>query len=255
MNNDYLEDQRHGAREPRSKLLPPYLAGNPYFKDFADAIDKVWAEQVDQRIDVIKYLRNMWVTNPTVEQKIDNGEMINLEDWTRPERSILVKQVNLLGMKLKSAGLLTDQNYLTVSRFLGLYWFGKGTEDFIQFINFALILDLEVSNLWSERQHRQQLVHVPVKVHRDLRLHLAYSQAASGYVRVNGVLIGTFYDAPPNQQIPVTWNVSEFTPTGTNRVVVTDTSGNWDDYQVEIELFSPISLTYQYPLLDVPTEV
>lgn len=150
MTNDYLEEQRHGNREPRSKLLPPYLQSNPYFKDFADAIDRVWAEQVDSRIDVIKYLRHMWVTNPTVERKIDNGELLDLDDWTRPERSLLVKQVNLLGMKLRSAGLLTDQNYLVVSRFLGRYWFGKGTEDFIQFINFALILDLEVRNLWSE---------------------------------------------------------------------------------------------------------
>lgn len=152
MENEYKELQRLGHREPRSKLLPPYLLNNLYFKDFSDAIDKVWDEQVDQRIDVIKHLRKMWVTNPTVEAKIDRGELVDLEDWTRPERSLLVKQVNLLGMKLKSAGLLTDQNYLTVSRFLGLYWFGKGTENFIQFINFALILDLEVFNLWSEKQ-------------------------------------------------------------------------------------------------------
>lgn len=149
--NDYQLNQMLGQREPRSKLLPPYLAVNPYFKEFADALDRVWATKVDNKLEVLKYIRNMWVTNPTVEQKIVDQQLIDLEDWTRPERQLLVRQVNLLGMKLKSAGLLTDQNYLTVSRFLGRYWFGKGTEAFIQFINFALILDLEVNKLWAER--------------------------------------------------------------------------------------------------------
>ncbi len=249
--DDYKDDQRLGKREPRSKLLPPYLLGNPYFKDFADAIDRIWDKEVDQRIDVIKYLRNMWVTNPVVEGKIDRGELIDLEDWTRPERSLLVKQVNLLGMKLKSAGLLTDQNYLTVSRFLGLYWFGKGTEDFIQFINFALILDLEVHNLWSERWRTQKTVQIATKVGRSVRLFLEYTEKASGYVYLRGQLLGVFYDAQPNQPITVEWNVTPYNPAGDNKIVVAD-EGHWEEYVLEVQLFAPLVLTYQYPLFDLP---
>ncbi|MGE8454424.1 MAG: hypothetical protein ACN6OP_28205 [Pseudomonadales bacterium] len=149
--NDYIQQFRLGYRVPRSILLPPYLtvADQQYFEEFMNAVDHVWSTMVDSRIDVLTHIRNMWVTNPTVEQKIINEEPIDFSDWSRPEREILVKQVNLLGMKLKSAGLLTNDNYLTISRFLGFYWFGKGTQAFIEFINFALVADLEVHNLWS----------------------------------------------------------------------------------------------------------
>jgi hypothetical protein len=147
--NDYIQQFRLGYRTPRSVLLPPYLALNDYYVEFTDAIDNVWSTMVDTKIDVLANLRNMWVTNPTVEQKIIDDEMLDFADWSHPERQILVQQVNLLGMKLKSAGLLTNDNYQTISRFLGFYWFGKGTQAFIEFINFALIADLEVHNMWS----------------------------------------------------------------------------------------------------------
>lgn len=146
---NHLEEYRLGKREPRSLLLPPYLQLDEYYKEFMEALDHVWKGNVDEKIEVIQHLRHMWVTNPGVEQKILDGEPIDIEDWSWPERQLLVKQVNLLGMKLKSAGLLTDLNYLTISRYVGIYWFGKGTKAFIEFINFALVADLEVRLLWS----------------------------------------------------------------------------------------------------------
>jgi hypothetical protein len=76
--------------------------------------------------------------------------MIELPDWAIQERETLVKQVNMLGMKLKSAGVLTDQNYQTVSRYLGMYWRGKGTQAFIDFIDFCLDTSLTVRKFWAE---------------------------------------------------------------------------------------------------------
>lgn len=143
-------ERKLGYRVPRSVLLPPYLAMNEYFVEYSDAIDHVFKTTVDSKIHALQNIRNMWVTNPVLEQKVIEHSIIDLDDWTKPERELLVKQVNLLGMKLKSAGVLTDDDYLLISRFVGQYWFGKGTQAFVEFINFCLNVDLRVHRLWSE---------------------------------------------------------------------------------------------------------
>lgn len=150
MANEMTIQRRLGFKVPRSILWPPYMALNPYFTDLSDSIDTVWGLKLDNAMKALVNIRNVWITNPTMEQEILDGKMIPLQDWSIHERETLVKQVNMLGMKLKSAGILTDENYLIVSRYLGFYWFGKGTKAFIEFINFCLIADLTVENFWSE---------------------------------------------------------------------------------------------------------
>lgn len=150
MSDEITEDKRLGVIVPRSVLLPPYLINNQYFTEYADAIDSVLGTNVDAKVRVLKNLRNMWVSNPAAEQKILNADMLQLGDWSQPEREILVKQVNMLGMKLKSAGVLTNDNYQIVSRFLGQYWFGKGTQAFIEFINFCLDTNLLIHRMWAQ---------------------------------------------------------------------------------------------------------
>lgn len=156
MANQIVINKRLGVKVPRSILLPPYLSLNSYFIEYTNAIDNVFGPLVDNKVRIIKNLRNMWVTNPQMEQKILDGEIVDLQDWSQPEREILVKQVNMLGMKLKTAGVLTDDNYQTISRFLGQYWFEKGTGAFIEFINFCLASNLEVRRLWSRDEGDDQ---------------------------------------------------------------------------------------------------
>jgi len=150
MADEYTIQRRLGFKVPRSILWPPYMALNPYYTDFSDSIDTVWGIELDNAFKALVNIRNVWITNPAMEQEILDNQMIPLQDWSIHERETLVKQVNMLGMKLKSAGILTDENYLVVSRYLGYYWFGKGTQAFIEFINFCLIADLSVENFWSQ---------------------------------------------------------------------------------------------------------
>ena len=145
-------DKRLGIKIPRTVLLPPYLAMNEYFVEYTQSIDEVFQSLVDDKIRVIENIRNMWVTNPVLEQKVLDHEMIDFSDWSQPERELLVRQVNMLGMKLKSAGVLSNDDYHVISRFVGQYWFGKGTQAFIEFINFCLVVDLKVHRLWAEDQ-------------------------------------------------------------------------------------------------------
>jgi hypothetical protein len=61
----------------------------------------------------------------------------------------VVKTVNLLGLKLQTAGIVTDDAYQTISRFVGIYWFEKGTQAFMEFVNYCLSSDFRVFNMWT----------------------------------------------------------------------------------------------------------
>lgn len=150
-NEDVDVNLRLGYRTPREILLPPYLYGNDYFRDFMDAIDEVFEELVDTKTEILGSMRNMWVTNPAMEQSLlDNpAQLIPFSSWSQPERDLLVKQVNMLGMKLRSAGIISDDGYQAIARWVGMYWFGKGTQAFIDFINYSLSASLQVTKLWT----------------------------------------------------------------------------------------------------------
>lgn len=150
-STDAAENIRLGYRTPRSILLPPYLATNQYFVDFMNAVDSVFEPLVDQKTEIIGDLRNMWVTNPALENdQIADSTLIPFEAWSQPERSLLVQQVNALGMKLQSAGVLSNDSYQAIARWVGMYWFGKGTQSFIDFINYSLSSNLTVTKLWTQ---------------------------------------------------------------------------------------------------------
>ncbi len=150
-NNDtYKNNQRLGIRIPRTTLLPPYLDSNPYYIEYVQAIDAIYGPTIDDKIAVLNDLRNMWVQNPDMEAVIEQHQIVKPELWSTPERAIVVKQVNMLGMKLENAGIVTDDAYQTIARFVGMYWFGKGTESFMDFINYCLSSALRVVVMWTE---------------------------------------------------------------------------------------------------------
>jgi hypothetical protein len=149
--SDPDENKRLGYRTPRSILLPPYMATNPLFVDFMDAVDEVYEPLVDMKTEILGDLRNVWVTNPQLENnQIEDNQLIPFEAWSQPERDLLVKQVNALGMKLQNAGIISNDSYQVISRWVGQYWFGKGTQAFIDFINYCLSSSLAVTKLWTQ---------------------------------------------------------------------------------------------------------
>lgn len=143
------ENARLGIRLPRSILLPNYMSANPYFVDYCDAMDSVFGS-LDSQIRTLKNIRNMWVQNPETETYVDVQLLVPNSAWSTPNRDLIVKQVNMLGMKLQTAGIVSDDAFQTISRFVGMYWFGKGTEAFMEFINYCLSSDFQVFNMWTE---------------------------------------------------------------------------------------------------------
>lgn len=149
-NESAKERKRLGITVPRSTLLPPYMVTNPYFVSYCDAMDEVYGPTADAGLDTLTNIRNMWVQSPETETYVDVGEMIPRDTWPKFDRDIVVKQVNMLGLKLQTAGVVTDDAYQTISRFVGIYWFEKGTQAFMEFINYCLSSDLRVYNMWTQ---------------------------------------------------------------------------------------------------------
>ena len=149
---DIGQNLRLGYRLPFKTILPAYIRNTDFFADFFDAADAVFDKRVYSAINALKNIRNMWFSNPELEQKIlDGDKLLTLDDWTIPEQDTVVKQLNLLGLQLgRSAGLFTTQNYLAFCRFVGQYWFEKGTGNFMDFVNFCCGTQYEIINLWSK---------------------------------------------------------------------------------------------------------
>lgn len=142
--------KRLGYRLPRSILLPPYLSSNPVFVDFADAIDDVFDKLVDEKTDILKNVRNMWVGNPDLENKIINHEILSVTDWSLPEQRLSVSQLKLLGMQLGVPTVMFDSlSFTQLARFIGQYWMQKGTGTFLDFINFCTGTKFVIKNCWT----------------------------------------------------------------------------------------------------------
>lgn len=144
------ENRRQFIRLPRSILLAPYLATNPYFVTYTDSIDRQFDYLVEAKIEALANLRNMWVSTQVMEDKVDNNTMVSFLDWGGPERALIVQQVNLLGMKLQNAGVVSESGYRAIAKFIGSYWFDKGKQAAVDFLNYCLGAGLTVQPMVSQ---------------------------------------------------------------------------------------------------------
>lgn len=148
---DMDKNRRLGYRLRIRSILPEYMKGTDFFNAFYDTIDEVFDKRIYDKTHFLSSLRNMWLSNPTIEQKIDYGELLDLEDWSLPQNEIVVKQLNLLGLQFgESASLFSNKDFISFCRFLGMYWFEKGTQTFMDFVNFCCGTNFVLVNMWTE---------------------------------------------------------------------------------------------------------
>ena len=148
---DRLTAKRQGIRMARSIVLPPYLSTNDFFVDWLDCMDKLFETAVDDKIEIIKNIRNMWVTNPELETKVSAQDMISQNDWSVPEQAIVLKQLNMLGLQLSTPTVMFDEySFMNFCRFLGYYWLQKGTHTFMDFVNFCTGTQFVIKNCWTK---------------------------------------------------------------------------------------------------------
>lgn len=148
---DRATAKKEGLRLARSIVLPPYLASNSFFIDWLDCMDQLFETTVDDKIEIIKNIRNMWVTNPQLEAKVSAQEMIKQTDWSVPEQAIVLKQLNMLGLQLSTPTVMFDEySFMNFCRFLGYYWLQKGTHTFMDFVNFCTGTQFVIKNCWTK---------------------------------------------------------------------------------------------------------
>lgn len=133
----------------RSHLLPPYLDSNPVWTEFLTAADDVFTANIDGPTKDLLKLRHPYVIPKETEEKIAARDMLNFSDFDIVEKSLIIRQVNLLGMALTNSSLLTEEDYLRVYRNLAKFWYSKGTDKFIDFIGFCLNASFSLKPLWS----------------------------------------------------------------------------------------------------------
>jgi hypothetical protein len=134
----------------RQILLPPYLSDVPMWDDFVAGVDTVWDTNIDQPTSNFGKLRELYIIPPATATKIANREMLDsVADFDIFEKSILVEQVNLLGMILANTALVDDTDLQRIFRNLSKFWYSKGTFNFIDFIGFCLNAIFTMNNLWT----------------------------------------------------------------------------------------------------------
>jgi len=134
----------------RTLLLPPYLDNNEVWTAYTNAIDSVWEDEVDTPTKMLKLLRNTYVVPTATETKIEAGELLDETDFDVFEKEILIKQVNMLGLILTNTDIMTELDYQRLFRNIGKFWYGKGKQDFIDFIGYCLNAIFDIVSLWTE---------------------------------------------------------------------------------------------------------
>lgn len=131
-------------------LLPGYMQ-QPIWQDLCDAIDYVYGESdINSGMKALQHLRYMFVLNDEVREKIANRQMLMSSDLDMMERTLAIRQTNLLGWRVQGAKGLSGTDFTNINRNLGQFWYSKGTEDFIDFIGYCLNADIRMQAMWTE---------------------------------------------------------------------------------------------------------
>lgn len=128
----------------REALLPPYLASNPYFLEFIDAIDEVF-DDVETAVEGLRHIRDPWRFGKGSQRET----MLDMSHDGGLSFDSLAQQVNLLGVRFSTPLMLNEESFRVLSKWLGRYWFEKGTESFVNFVSFCLGIELSVDVLWT----------------------------------------------------------------------------------------------------------
>lgn len=134
----------------RQPLVPPYLEDVDSWTELVEAIDEVFGPAIDDPTHWLSKLRDNWIPTPTAEDILQaQSALLDSTQFELPEKELLIRQANMLGFDFNQPDILTAEDYQRIVRNLALYWYNKGTPDFVNFLGFALNTELTVQNLWS----------------------------------------------------------------------------------------------------------
>ena len=132
----------------RRELLPPYMQ-NDIWLELADAIAEVWGQSVEVQMDALGKLRDLWVSNGTVEAKVAERQLIDPTEYSVFDPSTEMLRLNLLGLQLTSPNFIEVEGMARLNRNMANHWYSKGLGDFIDFLGYCLNVRADMINLWT----------------------------------------------------------------------------------------------------------
>lgn len=138
--NDYV---------PTRELFPQYLKTQRWL-ELADAIDKVFQDNIEPNIKGLEHIRHQYILNDEIQEKINNHQMIKFGDYDMLDRTTAAMQTNILGLSIADSSYVGRDGFVNITRNLGTFWFSKGLFDFIDFIGYALNAKLTMINMWTK---------------------------------------------------------------------------------------------------------
>ena len=134
----------------RSILLPPYLASSPVWTALMDSVDTLFAD-TDSTTAQLRNIRDPYPVSPLVQKAIQAGTLFDTSSAEyQQDLSILIKQLEFVGLPLSNPGYLTAPQALLLFRNAAAYWYTKGTGKIEDFINFTMGSTLRLHNLWTQ---------------------------------------------------------------------------------------------------------
>lgn len=127
----------------RSVLLPDSL-NTPFWRTLLDSVDLVWQDDIDNKIKDIYRINEALRFDATEDFELTSETNINVMD-----RETAIKKLNSLGLKLRTTEGISNEALTRLCANISMYWFSKGSRQFIPFLSYTLGVRISVVQLYT----------------------------------------------------------------------------------------------------------
>lgn len=127
----------------RSVLLPDSL-NTPFWRTLMDSVDVVWDDTIDSKIKDLYRINESLLFDTTEEFGLTPASSLNIMD-----RETAVKKLSSLGLKLRTTEGISNEALTRLCANISMYWFSKGSRQFIPFLSYTLGVRLSVVQLYT----------------------------------------------------------------------------------------------------------
>ena len=127
----------------RSVLLPDSL-NTPFWRTLIDSVDHVWQDDIDNKIKDIYRINESIRFDATEDFSLTSESNLNIMD-----RETAIKKLNSLGLKLRTTEGISNEALTRLCANISIYWFSKGSKQFIPFISYTLGVRIKVVQLYT----------------------------------------------------------------------------------------------------------
>lgn len=127
----------------RSVLLPDSL-NTPFWRTLMDSVDFVWKDDIDEKIKDLYRINEALRFDSTEDFELTSNTNINVMD-----RETVIKKLNSLGLKLRATEGISNAALNRLCANISMYWFSKGSRQFISFISYTLGVRISVVQLYT----------------------------------------------------------------------------------------------------------